>query len=239
MSALAADPGLRSRSTAVLAVASLAVGLAALRWAAPFAQFDGGISSSAATFTLHGLLPYRDYWLLYGPLGGYLLTPVTAIFGPSLDLVRVCGLIVIFAQGATAFLIVRCMGATRRGDADRDRGGPPAGGVDRDRVLAVGVGDDARARRVVSRRWLGEPPVGRRAAPRFRLREPVGRRRLCPPRRIGDAGPPADPGRICDGRGPDGRAVAGDNADRRSRRAADLVSLARPARVPLGAGYRI
>ena len=107
MSALAADPGLRSRSTAVLAVASLAVALAALRWAAPFAQFDGGISSSAATFTLHGLLPYRDYWLLYGPLGGYLLTPVTAIFGPSLDLVRVCGLIVIFAQGGTAFVIVR------------------------------------------------------------------------------------------------------------------------------------
>ena len=107
MSALAADPGLRSRSTAVLAVASLAVALAALRWAAPFAQFDGGISSSAATFTLHGLLPYRDYWLLYGPLGGYLLTPVTAIFGPSLDLVRACGLIVIFAQGGTAFVIVR------------------------------------------------------------------------------------------------------------------------------------
>ena len=107
MSALAADPGLRSRPTAVLAVASLAVGLAALRWAAPFAQFDGGIASSAATFTLHGLLPYRDYWLLYGPLGGYLLTPVTALFGPSLDLVRVCGLIVVFAQGGTAFVIVR------------------------------------------------------------------------------------------------------------------------------------
>src|SRR5262245_25472546 len=40
--------------------------------------FDGGIAASAATFTLHGLLPYRDYWLLYGPLSGLVLALPTA-----------------------------------------------------------------------------------------------------------------------------------------------------------------
>jgi hypothetical protein len=75
--------------------------------AAHLNPYDGGIATSAATFTLHGLLPYRDYWLLYGPLSGLLLTIPTAIFGPDVTVARLFGLAVVLAQVAFAYGIVR------------------------------------------------------------------------------------------------------------------------------------
>jgi hypothetical protein len=69
--------------------------------------YDGGISSSAATFTLHGLLPYRDYWLLYGPLSGFVLAVPTAIFGPSIELARIIGFGVFIAETAIAYRLAR------------------------------------------------------------------------------------------------------------------------------------
>lgn len=73
----------------------------------PWNHFDGGISSSAATFTLHGLVPYRDYWLLYGPLSGWFLAIPTAILGPSVELIRVAGLAVLAVQSATVYRLCR------------------------------------------------------------------------------------------------------------------------------------
>jgi hypothetical protein len=69
--------------------------------------YDGGISTSAATFTLHGLLPYRDYWLLYGPLSGFVLAVPTAIFGPSVELARIVGFGVFIAEAAITYRIAR------------------------------------------------------------------------------------------------------------------------------------
>jgi hypothetical protein len=69
--------------------------------------YDGGISSSAATFTLHGLLPYRDYWLLYGPLSGFVLALPTAIFGPSIELARITGFGVFIVETAIAYRLAR------------------------------------------------------------------------------------------------------------------------------------
>ena len=77
------------------------------RLLAPFSQFDGGIAPSAATFTLHGLLPYRDYWLLYGPLGGWLLALPTLLFGPSFALGQLTGLLVVGLGAGIAFVIAR------------------------------------------------------------------------------------------------------------------------------------
>jgi hypothetical protein len=73
--------------------------------------FDGGITPSAATFTLHGLLPYRDYWLLYGPLSGLVLALPTALLGPSVELSRAIGFAVFCAQGLVAYRIARVWAA--------------------------------------------------------------------------------------------------------------------------------
>jgi hypothetical protein len=89
----------------------VAGGLAALLaiplFTVPWNHFDGGISSSAATFTLHGLVPYRDYWLLYGPLSGWVLAIPTAVFGPSVELIRVAGLVVLAAQSSIVYHLCR------------------------------------------------------------------------------------------------------------------------------------
>jgi hypothetical protein len=74
--------------------------------------YDGGISSSAATFTLHGLLPYRDYWLLYGPLSGFVLAVPTAVFGPSIELARIVGFGIFIAETAIAYRIARVWAST-------------------------------------------------------------------------------------------------------------------------------
>ena len=84
---------------------ALSAGLLALLagaslWVAPISQFDGGIAASSATFTLHGLVPYRDYWLLYGPLSGLLLALPTALFGASADLSKAVGLFAIAVEAA-------------------------------------------------------------------------------------------------------------------------------------------
>jgi hypothetical protein len=69
--------------------------------------FDGAISTSAATFTLHGLLPYRDYWLLYGPLSGFLAAIPTALVGPSIELSRGIGFVVLCFEALAAFRVAR------------------------------------------------------------------------------------------------------------------------------------
>ena len=94
----------------LLAVALSAV-LISFNLAAPLSTYDGGISASAATFTLHGLLPYRDYWLLYGPLSGFLLAIPTAFLGPSIELTRGFGFVVFCCEAAVAYRLARVWSA--------------------------------------------------------------------------------------------------------------------------------
>ena len=93
----------------------MAVGFAAVVISSSFgailSTYDGGISSSAATFTLHGLLPYRDYWLLYGPLVGFLLAIPTAILGPSIELTRGLGFLVFCSLAVSAYPLARAWAA--------------------------------------------------------------------------------------------------------------------------------
>lgn len=59
---------------------------------APIRAYDGGLAGSAGTFILHGAVPYRDFWWLYGPAAPVVAAIATALFGPSLLLLRVLGL---------------------------------------------------------------------------------------------------------------------------------------------------
>jgi len=69
--------------------------------------YDGGIAPSAGTFVLHGLIPYRDFWFLYGPLVGYVMAIPNLLFGPSLDINRVLGVVLLGLQGATGYALLR------------------------------------------------------------------------------------------------------------------------------------
>ena len=68
--------------------------------------YDGGITASAGTFISHGLLPYRDFWLLYGPLAGYLAAACSAIFGNDLVVLRAAGLLLVVATATIAYGLV-------------------------------------------------------------------------------------------------------------------------------------
>ncbi len=95
-----------SRWTA-LAVA-LALALAAPALVAPIGEasnYDGGITSSAGTFIRHGLLPYRDFWLLYGPLTGYMAALIGFIGHDDLLPIRIVGLAVTATTAGLAALI--------------------------------------------------------------------------------------------------------------------------------------
>lgn len=94
--------------TVTVAMGTAVIGL--LAFGSPVSAYDGGILASAATFVLHGLIPYRDFWLLYGPLGGYVLAIPTAIFGPSVELIRLAGLAVAVIHALLAWGLLRRLG---------------------------------------------------------------------------------------------------------------------------------
>jgi hypothetical protein len=94
------------RSKAFVTAASAIVLLLPM-WTVPWRVFDGGIAAAAAGFTLHGLLPYRDYWLLYGPLAGWFLAAPTAVLGPSVELTRFVGLLWLAGQAVVVYWLCR------------------------------------------------------------------------------------------------------------------------------------
>ena len=74
---------------------------------APLSTYDGGLAASSATFMLHGALPYRDFWWLYGPGAPALIGVVTAVVGPSLLVLRVIGLLLVAIQAGIAYVFIR------------------------------------------------------------------------------------------------------------------------------------
>jgi hypothetical protein len=84
-----------------------AAALAAKGLIVPVSMFDAGINASAGTFILHGLVPYRDFWLLYGPLGGYLAALVGLVFPPNATIIQLVGLGLVASQSAAGYLLLR------------------------------------------------------------------------------------------------------------------------------------
>jgi len=89
------------------AVACLAVGAGMMHLAAPVMPYDGGISASSGTFIRHGLVPYRDFWLLYGPLSGYLVAAALLAAPPTVGLLRALGLATVVAQATAGYALIR------------------------------------------------------------------------------------------------------------------------------------
>jgi hypothetical protein len=93
-----------ARATIVALIAGL-VGATSLFL--PISPFDAGLASSSGTFLLHGALPYRDFWWLYGPLASPISAAFTAVFGPSLLLIRLLGLGTCMAQATAGYFLLR------------------------------------------------------------------------------------------------------------------------------------
>ncbi len=92
-----------------LAAAALAGLVASPALLAPLSQttlYDGGITASAGTFIAHGRLPYRDFWLLYGPLTGYLAAVSTLILGVDIVVLRAIGLFLVMVTSAIGYGLV-------------------------------------------------------------------------------------------------------------------------------------
>jgi hypothetical protein len=103
-------------------IVALATGLvAAPGLVAPYqagSAYDGGITASAGTFILHGQLPYRDFWLLYGPLTGYVAAALSALFGNEILVLRIAGLLVAMTAGALGYRVMAFVApGIRRGTA--------------------------------------------------------------------------------------------------------------------------
>ncbi len=91
-------------ATAIVVALVAATGLRAAL--SQTALYDGGITASAGTFILHGALPYRDFWLLYGPLTGYVAALWTAVFGNDLTALRVASLLVVVATALVGYGLI-------------------------------------------------------------------------------------------------------------------------------------
>jgi hypothetical protein len=103
------------RARGTLIVAGAAGIVAAPELAAPLSFYDGGIAASAATFIRHGELPYRDFWLLYGPLAGYLGAVLTTIFGSRILVMQLAGLVLVMLTAAIGYRLIRAYAPGIRG----------------------------------------------------------------------------------------------------------------------------
>jgi len=70
-------------------------------------EYDGGIAASAGTFIHHGLVPYRDFWILYGPLSGAIVALALVFLPPSVALLQVLGAASMLSQIVAGFLVAR------------------------------------------------------------------------------------------------------------------------------------
>ncbi len=114
-------PLVLGRASRLLVVALVTGAVAAPGLVAPLevgSLYDGGITSSAGTFILHGQLPYRDFWLLYGPLTGYVAAALSALFGNEILVLRIAGLLVAMTAGALGYRVMALVApGIRRGTA--------------------------------------------------------------------------------------------------------------------------
>jgi hypothetical protein len=98
----------RSGSVLLLVAAAVAAALAVYlpRLGYPPDQYDEGILRSGGFFVSRGLIPYRDFWLPYGPLGPYVVAVASFVTGNDLLGPRLLAMLVDGLTGFIAGLLV-------------------------------------------------------------------------------------------------------------------------------------
>jgi len=69
--------------------------------------FDGGVSASGGVLLSHGLVPYRDFWMLYGPLSAVIVALALIWVQPSMALLRGLGSAAVLGQALAGYALAR------------------------------------------------------------------------------------------------------------------------------------
>jgi hypothetical protein len=107
-----ATPAARRRPSigfvARLTLIVLFVMLATARYlVAPLDRFDEGVTLTKAAMAAAGRVPYRDFWITYGPLDTYLLAGAFKLLAVNVMVERAMGALVLVLFAGTAYALMR------------------------------------------------------------------------------------------------------------------------------------
>lgn len=101
-------------STAVIAQAMAVIlffGLATVRFmVAPLDRFDEGVTLTKAALTAAGRVPFRDYWITYGPLDTYVLAAAFKAIAVNVMVERVLGMVVLALFAVVGYAVTGRLG---------------------------------------------------------------------------------------------------------------------------------
>ncbi len=85
--------------------------LATLRFmVAPLDRYDEGVTLTKAALTAAGQIPFRDYWITYGPLDTYLLAAAFKVVALDMMVERALGVLVLVLLAVVAYAVTGRLG---------------------------------------------------------------------------------------------------------------------------------
>src|ERR1700737_2116869 len=104
----------RTPSPAVIVQAmavSLFFALATVRFmVAPLDRYDEGVTLTKAALTAAGRIPFRDYWITYGPLDTYILAAAFKAIAVNVVVERALGVLVLALLAVVAYAVTGRLG---------------------------------------------------------------------------------------------------------------------------------
>src|SRR6202171_6454056 len=104
----------RTPSPAVIVQAmavSLFFALATVRFmVAPLDRYDEGVTLTKAALTAAGRIPFRDYWITYGPLDTYILAAAFKALAVNVVVERALGVVVLALLAGVAYAVTGRLG---------------------------------------------------------------------------------------------------------------------------------
>ncbi|MDQ6884375.1 MAG: hypothetical protein M3077_09115 [Candidatus Dormibacteraeota bacterium] len=74
---------------------------------APLDRFDEGVTLTKAALAAGGRIPYRDFWITYGPLDTYVLAAAFKLIAVNVMVERALGALVLVLFGVAAYALMR------------------------------------------------------------------------------------------------------------------------------------
>src|SRR4030081_5923 len=101
------SPAMIAQATAVLLFFALAT---ARFMVAPLDRYDEGVTLTKAALTAAGQIPFRDYWITYGPLDTYILAAAFKAVAVNVMVERALGVVVLALLAVAAYAVTGRLG---------------------------------------------------------------------------------------------------------------------------------